>query len=153
VILVFHSAGSSPILGCPLRRHFPGLVKKHDDSRRVAWSWNDYYHKKDVIAKFGNKYDTVTHRVLCLFWVSLFDTLLFTRKYARMLRRIGFYRRLFYGNATTIRIFENMFLLIFRCLTLFINLNHLNCIFENMFLLIVVQLNYFCASFHIFILL
>jgi hypothetical protein len=54
------------ILGCLLRRNFPGIVKLPSGGRSVAWSWEHYRYAK----KPSNEFRDMQEKVQLLFWVS-----------------------------------------------------------------------------------
>jgi hypothetical protein len=59
----------SSILGCLVRKHFPGFVDLPTGGKSIAWTWRHYKLASDLEAVFEN----AQHRVLCDFFVSFFD--------------------------------------------------------------------------------
>jgi hypothetical protein len=63
----------SSILGCLVRKHFPGFitVSKICGTQCVAWTWKHYMYAKDPEGEFDN----AQQRVMDDFWVCFFDFL------------------------------------------------------------------------------
>jgi len=59
----------SSILGCCIRKFFPGIVEEEDGTRSVAWTFRHYCYAEDPDGEYRN----TGLKTLGYFWVSLFD--------------------------------------------------------------------------------
>ena len=57
------------ILGCLVRKFFPGIVTLPDGGKSVAWTFKHYTYEADPEGEYNN----MAHKTLRYFWVSLFD--------------------------------------------------------------------------------
>ena len=63
----------SSILGCLIRKYWPGAVKMPNGRWEIAWFWRHYKRAKYPL---GTKHEFLVNcqaRVLTEFWVSFFD--------------------------------------------------------------------------------
>jgi hypothetical protein len=68
-----HARTYSSILGCIIRKYFPGAVKMPNGRWEIAWTWRHYKHARDPV---GTKHEYLVHcqaRVIKEFWVSFFE--------------------------------------------------------------------------------
>ena len=59
----------SSILGCLVRKYFPGFVPMPSGGESIAWTWRHYLYVPDPDGALENAQQRVLHD----FWVSLFD--------------------------------------------------------------------------------
>ena len=57
------------ILGCCVRKFFPGIVTLPKGGKSVSWTFKHYSYEEDPEGKYHN----MAHKTLRYFWVSLFD--------------------------------------------------------------------------------
>jgi hypothetical protein len=57
------------ILGCLVRKHFPGFVSMPSGGESIAWTWRHYSYAPDPEGILDNTQQRVLHD----FWVSFFD--------------------------------------------------------------------------------
>jgi hypothetical protein len=60
----------SSILGCIVRKHWPGFVTMPNGCKEVAWTWSHYAHAPDPEATHTRRLKNCQSRVIREFWVS-----------------------------------------------------------------------------------